>query len=141
MTLLVFGDTEIMPGDLAEVVLGQNATEESLAAVRQRFGLDRPLHVRYFEWLHNLTTGREVGRVQGLLQRSARSSRARRLDCGGTRRNALPSLLLLLITMRGDGSVKLAEVVMQYMDEYPPLALLWLRFPAGGHQLLRLAVF
>jgi peptide/nickel transport system permease protein len=57
VTLLVFGGTEILPGDLAEAVLGQNATEESLAAVRQRLGLDRPLHVRYFEWLRNLTTG------------------------------------------------------------------------------------
>jgi len=57
VTLLVFGGTEILPGDLAEAVLGQNATAESLAAVRQRLGLDRPLHVRYFEWLRNLTTG------------------------------------------------------------------------------------
>jgi peptide/nickel transport system permease protein len=57
VTLLVFGGTEILPGDLAEAVLGQNATAESMAAVRQRLGLDRPLHVRYFEWLHNLTTG------------------------------------------------------------------------------------
>lgn len=57
VTLLVFGGTEILPGDLAEAVLGQNATAESLAAVRQRLGLDRPLPVRYFEWLHNLTTG------------------------------------------------------------------------------------
>jgi peptide/nickel transport system permease protein len=57
VTLLVFGGTEILPGDLAEAVLGQNATAESLAAVRQRLGLDRPLQVRYFEWLHNLTTG------------------------------------------------------------------------------------
>jgi peptide/nickel transport system permease protein len=57
VTLLVFGGTEILPGDLAEAVLGQNATAESLTAVRQRLGLDRPTHVRYFEWLRNLTTG------------------------------------------------------------------------------------
>lgn len=57
VTLLVFGGTEILPGDLAEAVLGQNATAESLAAVRQRLGLERPLHVRYFEWIHNLATG------------------------------------------------------------------------------------
>jgi peptide/nickel transport system permease protein len=57
VTLMVFGGTEILPGDLAEAVLGQNATEESLAAVRQRLGLERPAHVRYFQWLGNLATG------------------------------------------------------------------------------------
>jgi peptide/nickel transport system permease protein len=57
VTLMVFGGTEILPGDLAQAVLGQNATEESLAAVRQRLGLDRPLHVRYVQWLRDLTTG------------------------------------------------------------------------------------
>jgi peptide/nickel transport system permease protein len=54
---MVFGGTEILPGDLAQAVLGQNATEESLAAVRQRLGLDRPAHVRYAQWLRDLATG------------------------------------------------------------------------------------
>jgi peptide/nickel transport system permease protein len=57
VTLLVFGATEILPGDLAEAVLGQNATAESLAAVRQRLGLERPAPVRYVEWLKGLATG------------------------------------------------------------------------------------
>jgi len=57
VTLLVFGTTEILPGDLAEAVLGQNATAESLAAVRQRLGLDRPAPVRYVDWLKGLATG------------------------------------------------------------------------------------
>ncbi len=57
VTLMVFGGTELLPGDVAQAVLGQNATEESLAAVRQRLGLDRPAYVRYVQWLRDLGTG------------------------------------------------------------------------------------
>jgi peptide/nickel transport system permease protein len=57
VTILVFAGTEILPGDVADAVLGQNATEESLAAVRQRLGLDRPALVRYVEWLRNAASG------------------------------------------------------------------------------------
>ncbi len=48
---------EFLPGDLAQEVLGQSATPETVAAFRAELGLDRPFHTRYFEWLGNVMTG------------------------------------------------------------------------------------
>ena len=57
ITILVFLGTEILPGDVAEAVLGQAATEEMKAALRAQMGLDQPLITRYFDWLGGLLTG------------------------------------------------------------------------------------
>src|SRR5262245_2543175 len=42
---------ELAPGDFAVEQLGPNATPEQIAALRARFGLDRPLGVQYADWL------------------------------------------------------------------------------------------
>ncbi|MFW6362013.1 MAG: hypothetical protein ACOC2R_09715 [Spirochaetota bacterium] len=42
MSILIFFLVEIMPGDVAQTVLGQSATEESVAALRDRMGLMTP---------------------------------------------------------------------------------------------------
>lgn len=57
VSLIVFIGTEILPGDVAEAVLGQGATPETLAAYRNAMNLDRPGYERYFEWLFGLFTG------------------------------------------------------------------------------------
>ena len=57
VSVLVFAGTEILPGDVAQIVLGQSATPESLAALRAELGLDKSAFVRYFEWLGDMTTG------------------------------------------------------------------------------------
>jgi peptide/nickel transport system permease protein len=57
ITALVFAGTEILPGDVASAVLGQSATEELKAALRIQMGLDRPMLVRYFEWLGRILSG------------------------------------------------------------------------------------
>ena len=57
VSLLVFTATEVLPGDVAIAIMGQQATPESLAAIRERLGLDRPAPVRYVEWLGGLLTG------------------------------------------------------------------------------------
>lgn len=57
ISLLVFAITDILPGDTATAILGQEATEESRAALRERLGLDRPAHVRYADWLANMVQG------------------------------------------------------------------------------------
>ena len=57
VTILVFIGTEILPGDVAEAVLGQSATPEAVAGLRETLGLDRPAHVRYLEWLGGFVTG------------------------------------------------------------------------------------
>lgn len=57
VTVLVFVGTEFLPGDVAEAILGQSATPETLAGLRSQLGLDRPAHIRYFDWLRGLFTG------------------------------------------------------------------------------------
>ena len=53
---LIFGLTEVLPGDAAQAVLGQSATPESLANLREEMGLNRPALTRYFEWLGGIVT-------------------------------------------------------------------------------------
>lgn len=57
ISVLVFLGTEILPGDVAEAILGQTATPETVAALRQRLGLDAPAHVRYGSWMAGLLAG------------------------------------------------------------------------------------
>ena len=57
VSILIFIGTSVLPGDVANIILGQMATPESLAAVRAKLGLDQPAYVRYFIWLSDLLTG------------------------------------------------------------------------------------
>ena len=57
VSMLVFAATEVLPGDVAKAVLGQGVTEEAVANIRARLGLDRPAYLRYLEWLGDLFTG------------------------------------------------------------------------------------
>ncbi len=57
VSVIVFAIGELLPGDAAEVMLGQSATPESLAALRAQMGLDRPAVVRYFLWVAGLLQG------------------------------------------------------------------------------------
>nr|MBA3448586.1 ABC transporter permease [Pseudaminobacter sp.] len=57
VSVLVFAGTEILPGDVAQIILGQNATADTLAALRFELGLDKPAYVRYFDWLGDMVTG------------------------------------------------------------------------------------
>ena len=57
MSFLIFLLAEIMPGDVAQMVLGQTATPESVKALRESMGLDDPLFVRYGRWAFNFIQG------------------------------------------------------------------------------------
>ena len=57
ISLIVFLGVEALPGDSATGYLGQFATPESLAALREEFGLNDPIHVRYFNWLGDILRG------------------------------------------------------------------------------------
>ena len=57
VSLLVFAGTEILPGDVAQAILGQSATPEAVAANRDQLNLDRPAMVRYVDWLTGLLHG------------------------------------------------------------------------------------
>ena len=55
---VVFAVLELLPGNAAEVILGDTATPESLAALQAKLGLDRPPMQRYTEWVGGLLQGR-----------------------------------------------------------------------------------
>lgn len=57
VSVIVFLITSILPGDVAQIILGQSATPETLAALRAQLGMDQPGYVRYFLWLGNMMTG------------------------------------------------------------------------------------
>ncbi len=57
VSVLVFIMTSLLPGDVAQIVLGQSATPESLAAYRAERGLDLHPILQYFGWLGNMLTG------------------------------------------------------------------------------------
>ncbi len=56
-SLIIFLVTQALPSDPAALILGREATPEALAALREQFGLNRPLLVQFFSWLGNLLTG------------------------------------------------------------------------------------
>ena len=57
LSLLIFLSVEALPGDLAETILGQQATPENVAAIRKELGLDLPAHTRYLNWLGGMLQG------------------------------------------------------------------------------------
>jgi peptide/nickel transport system permease protein len=61
VSLVVFAATELLPGDVAEAVLGQSATPDAVAALRSVMHLDEPAWWRYLTWLAGLLHG-DLGR-------------------------------------------------------------------------------
>ncbi len=57
ISILIFVGVEALPGDLAEAILGQEATPETVAAFRKELKLDLPPHIRYFAWLGDFMQG------------------------------------------------------------------------------------
>lgn len=57
-SVLVFAVLELLPGNAAQVILGDSATPESLAALEHQLGLDRPALARYLDWVGGLLRGR-----------------------------------------------------------------------------------
>ncbi len=57
VSLAVFAATEMLPGDVAEILLGQAATPDAVAGLREAMGLNEPAIYRYFRWLGGLLTG------------------------------------------------------------------------------------
>jgi peptide/nickel transport system permease protein len=60
---LVFAVLELLPGNAAQVILGDSATKESLAALEAKLGLDRPALERYAHWVGGLLQGRTVDSI------------------------------------------------------------------------------
>ena len=56
-SMVVFAVLELLPGNAAEMILGNTATPESLAALQAKLGLDRPPLQRYASWVSGLLRG------------------------------------------------------------------------------------
>ena len=57
VSIVIFSAVSMLPGDFAQAVLGQAATEETVRAFREELGLDKSPIIRYFEWLFNVLQG------------------------------------------------------------------------------------
>lgn len=57
VSLVIFLAAEMLPGDIAEATLGQGATKESLASLREELGLNQPAYIRYLNWLGDAASG------------------------------------------------------------------------------------
>ena len=57
VSALIFAGTELLPGDVAQSILGQAATPEALANLRREMGLNEPALQRYFSWLGGILQG------------------------------------------------------------------------------------
>jgi peptide/nickel transport system permease protein len=57
ISVLVFLLVHLIPGDVAQILLGTQATDQQIATLRRTFGLDRPLPVQYLDWVSHLVTG------------------------------------------------------------------------------------
>lgn len=60
---LIFLTLRVLPGDVAQLIAGVNATPEQIAAIRERLGLDAPLLAQYGAWVGGIFTG-DLGRSQ-----------------------------------------------------------------------------
>lgn len=54
---IVFALTQLLPGDIARLILGRDAGQAALEALREEFGLNEPAHVQYLNWLGGFLTG------------------------------------------------------------------------------------
>jgi peptide/nickel transport system permease protein len=57
LSILVFVWIRALPGGPAQALLGERATEESLAQIERQYGLDRPIHVQYWSYLKTTAQG------------------------------------------------------------------------------------
>jgi peptide/nickel transport system permease protein len=57
ISLVVFAGTELLPGDVAQMILGQGSTPSALAGLRHTLHLDQPGWLRYLHWLIGLLSG------------------------------------------------------------------------------------
>lgn len=57
MSMLIFGITQVMPGNVAYIIAGQFATPDVVAAIEKKLGLNDPVYVQYWRWASGVLTG------------------------------------------------------------------------------------
>jgi peptide/nickel transport system permease protein len=139
VSLAIFLILEVLPGDPAAIMLGTAAREDTLAALRQELGLDRPALLRYLQWIGGILQG-DLG-TSITYKMPVSTLVAERMNV------TLPlSLLAILISTalalplgvaaaaRRDGPVDRAVLVFSQLGvAVPNFFSTWLGwFPAGG---------
>ncbi len=56
-SLIIFALTQLVPGDVARLILGRDASPEALQALREEFGLNKPAPEQYTNWLMGFVSG------------------------------------------------------------------------------------
>jgi peptide/nickel transport system permease protein len=56
-SVIVFAAVQLLPGDVATQVLGQDATPDAVAALREQMGLNRPAVLRFADWITGAARG------------------------------------------------------------------------------------
>lgn len=56
-SIIIFAVTQLLPGDVAQVILGQFGTETAVKNLREELGLNRPLYVQYTSWITGFVAG------------------------------------------------------------------------------------
>src|SRR3546814_3326198 len=57
VSVLVFWGSQVLPGDVAQLALGQYATPEAVATLREQMGLNQPVIQQYAHWLAGMLHG------------------------------------------------------------------------------------
>ncbi|MGB0555706.1 MAG: ABC transporter permease [Paracoccaceae bacterium] len=57
VSIIIFSAIEMLPGDFGQAILGQAATQETVAAFRRELGLDQPAYLRYLHWVGGALQG------------------------------------------------------------------------------------
>ena len=109
VSLIIFLGVELLPGDLAEAILGQAASPETVAAFRAELKLDLPAHERYIQWLW--------GMLQGDMGKSLATQREISDLIGGRLANTL-SLALLATAISVPLAVTLGVLAALYRNSW-----------------------
>jgi peptide/nickel transport system permease protein len=142
VSVLVFTGTELLPGDVATAVLGQGATPETVEALRDQMGLDRPAAERYFTWIGNMIQGdmgQSVATGRSIVSLMEDRVYNTFLLAGVTALVAVPLALLLgilsVIYPEGmlDRSISMSSLILISLPEYFTGAALILGFAVTWH--------
>jgi peptide/nickel transport system permease protein len=92
-SVLIFAITRVLPGDVARVLLGREASEAQVAELRTELGLDRPVPVQYINWIGEFLT-QDWGTTFSTPRQSIRPLVTQRLA-----RSSVLALITLLISI------------------------------------------
>ncbi len=110
VSVLIFVGTQILPGDVAQSILGQSATPENLANLRKDLGLNDPPLTRYFNWLGGIM----VGDLGTALTSGANISEAIASRLGNTLFLAAVAAVISVPT-----AIFLGLIAVRYKDRWP----------------------